>query len=244
MFRLNNGEIVEVNDNDVELSEFMTAIQTSVDPVQLIEEFIGKSDFKVVRDVINPLMVFDIKELNDPKKLNIVKDSIQELKESHVDKKILEIVTKVHKNLDEIFRPVVHRIKFLSDDVMGLIIEFLSIPCACERSDGMLDNLPYGIQGCAPGTPLSSLVNTPFIPYAKFIEDRSDDELLKISVAACLLGVKPLIILTGCKMAQSIASHTTDQIRNKYKIPEKFRDSVMDRISKVPGTDKWAAFVS
>jgi hypothetical protein len=244
LFRLSNGSIIELNEADVALSEFFEVIHEGVTPIDLVEDFLKKSTFKKVKDIlIKELSSTNIKDIQEENKRKVIFERLKEISDSQSEsEQLCAAMMKIVENFDSIFHTVIHRIKFIPDDTLKLVIEFLSIQCT-QRSNSMLDDLPFLMQGCPAETSISTLVVKNLQPYVEFIEKISGKDLMALSRAACLLGVNPLITLVGCKIAKSISNSTEHQLRSKFKIPEKFRDSVLERINKIPITEEWTNFV-
>jgi hypothetical protein len=243
LFRLSDGSVLELNDNDMKLSDFFETIHAGVTPLDLVSDFLKKSTFKKVRSILVRELPPTFSEMQDPEIRRALQEKLVAISSSNTESiQLTDALKHIVTNFDTIFHTIVHSIKFLTDNTLKLVLEFLTISCP-QRSSIMMDNLPFLLQGCPPDTPISSLVVTNMQPYIAFVEARTEDELMQLSRAGCLLGIKPLITLVGCKIAKLLVKHTELHIRNKFKIPEKFKDSVLERIQKIPDNDKWMQIV-
>ena len=62
---------------------------------------------------------------------------------------------------------------------------------------------------------------------------------MELCKAACLLGIKPLITLIACRIAQIISESNEKTFRQEYAIPNKFRHSIVDKIRHLVKAETW-----
>jgi hypothetical protein len=241
IFRLSDGRTVQLRESDVYLSDFFTSIQEGVTPIDLVEDYLKKTTFKKVKDVLQKHLPTKLEELDDATTKQRICSQLQTIVDGTGDNVLTDIIT----NFDNIFHNVIHRIKFISDQTLILVLEFLAIECP-ERKADMLDKLPYLLQGCEENITMESLLTIEthtYLPYIQFIEKRSETELLHLAQAGVALGIRPLIVLVGCKLAKFVTQYTEMQFRSKFSIPEKFRDGVLERIKQLPKEEEWTKFI-
>jgi len=246
LFRLHNGSLISLNDNLIGLSEWLESIQEDVQPMCLLAEAIKKSPYKRVKALYIHAVeeMFrgsvgdeELKGLSNPEsKLSV------ELKAKFTDQPEQEMLEGAleytHTNIDTIFDPVIHHIKFLKDETLTSVIEFLQIPCT-RRSDDMFEGLPFLMQGCPPGTDLKTIADPSLHSYIDFIRKIDGEPLMDLAKAACLLGIKALTVLVGCRLAAFVSELNEKQLRQKFAIPEKFRDSVMEKLRSLLKEQAW-----
>lgn len=228
---------MECDDSKINLSDYFEAVQTSNDPKQLLFNELASVLTAEEATVITEAFPSKLSDL----KLEGARDRIAEV----IGKMTSEMVRALDKlilQFHDLLQDVIHRIKFLPDKTLQAIIEFLSIRSP-DRSLTMFDSLPFMVQGCLPGTKLTAIVAPTLQPYVHFINKQSDDDLLKLAKGSCLLGIKPLITLTGCKLASMINSMTETQVRRRFGIPGEFRDAVIERVQQVPKQADWMAMI-
>ena len=230
LFYLSNGKMVELNNSDIHLSEFLSDNEKIITtPLNMVKSSLKKSQFKKIKTVLQENLPISLDSLKEEKKQKALKEKLTILCEELTNDEQKQIISHIIQDFNKMFYNAVYRLSFVADNILLLVIEFLSIQCTKKEED-MFENLPYSIQGCSSNVNIKSLVSPVFHQYIDFIDARSDEELLQLSKSACLLGIKPLTTLLGCKLALIIINSPETELRKKFKIPEKFRNSVMDTI--------------
>lgn len=254
LFRLHNGSLISLEDKLLDLSEFFTAIKQDVKPIFLLANMLKKSKYKKVKammlKIIEDILVHncsdeELKQLSDPEsKLSL---EIKARCKSQPDHELLEsALSYIQTNIDVIFEPLIHHIRFVKDEMMLLVVEYLQIQIPSigqdqekQRSDNMFEGLAFLMQGCPPGTDMKSLIDPTLHGYIDFIKKVNDETLLELTKTSCLLGIKSLTYLVGCKLATTISEMSEKTVRQKYNIPSKFRDSIMEKIRSLVKDQAW-----
>jgi hypothetical protein len=249
LFRLHNGSLLSLNDELTELSEFFMAIKQDVTPISLLADMLKKTKYKKVKAILikiiedilsNNCTDEDLKQLSSPEsKLSL---EIKARCKNQPDVELLEsALAYIHTNIDVIFEPLIHHIKFVKDEMMMLVVEYLQIlpRSSKKRGDNMFEGLAFLIQGSPPGTDLKSLLDPELHPYIDFIQKVNDEPLLELTKTSCLLGIKSLTYLVGCKLATTISELSEKTVRQKYNIPSKFRDSIMEKVRSLVKQEPW-----
>lgn len=237
LFRLSNGDTVELSNEGVSLSEFFSSVQTSVTPIELAADYLKKPSFKKVRFILDQYLPPDIESVQGKTQRSII---CNQLKNLAVSAEIETVLNDIISNFEGIFENVVHTVKFVPDTTLKLVVEFLSIPCT-KKSKEMFDDFPFLLQGLESTQKIHSIVQPCHLPYIYFMEARSETELLSLSQAAVSLGIQPLVVLVGCTLARLVTEYTDSQFRTKFKIPAKFKDGVLERLQKIPRHENWNA---
>jgi len=261
LFRLHNGSLISLEDQLTDLSIFLKSIVADVQPIHLLMNMIKKSPHRKQRKTFIKILT-DILKTEESKKISLedeVHMSDEELKQflewdsklfvilkekckANPEHELLEpLLEYIHKNIESIFEPLIHTLKFLKDDVFLIIIEFLQIESA-KRGVDMFENLPYLMQANPSTSDIKAVVDPGLHAYMDFIRKIDDNILLELSKGACLLGIKPLTVLLGCRLGKFISESSEKSIRQKFNIPSKFRDSVLDKIKSLMKEQNWMKF--
>lgn len=262
LFRLHNGSLVSLDDQLTDLSTFLKSIVADVQPIHLLNNLIKQSPHKKQRKVFMKIVSELCKGSDESKKLSLDDEpqmSDEELKQfldrdskmmvdlrekckAHSERDLLEpLLEYIHKNVETIFEPLIHTLKFLKDDIFLIMIEFLQIESS-KRGVDMFENLPYLMQANHQSSDVKAVVDPALHPYLDFIRKIDDNMLLELSKGACLLGIKPLTVLLGCRLGKFISESSEKTIRQKFHIPSKFRDSVLDKIKTLMKEQNWMKF--
>ena len=239
LFRLHNGSTVSVENHLLNLSEFLENELKNVQPLNLINEALKNSPYKRVK----PFFMKAVEDLipegfhgDDMKHYELgnseskIYQDLQQKFSNHPDQEALEgALEYLQTNIDEVFAKLIHHIKFLKDETMLLVVEFLNIRCS-KRSevDDMFNRLPFHMQGCPPGVDLKTMADPALHVYIDFIRKPNIHQLLDLAKAASLLGISSLAQLAACRIANFISELSEKQMRNKFEIPHKFNDPVME----------------
>jgi len=267
LFRLHNGSLISLEDHLTDLSIFLKSIVADVQPIFLLTNMIKKSPHKKQRKpfikILSDILLSGNRDeskklsLEDESSVTHITDeelkqfmdwdsplfvSIREKCKAHADHDALEpLLEYIYKNVETIFEPLIHTLKFLKDDIFLVIIEFLQIT-STKRSVDMFENLPYLMQANPQTSDLKAVVDPALHPYMDFIRKVDDSVLMELSKGSCLLGVKPLAVLLGCRLGKFISESNEKAIRQKFNIPSKFRDSVLDKIKSLMKEQNWMKF--
>ena len=249
IFRLHNGTLVTLENNLADLSQKFMEIHRDVRPFCLMNDMIKKSSFKkqkaifykVLEDILplggKNMTDEDVKQLFDGES-KLSKDLLQKCK-AHSEHEVLEgLLNYLRHDLAALFEPMIHHIKFVKDDTFLAVIDFLQI-ASSERNENMFDNLSFLMQGLDYGADFKSVVNPALHGYIDYIRRFEREGLMELCKAACLLGIKPLITLIACRIAQIISESNEKTFRQEYAIPNKFRHSIVDKIRHLVKAETW-----
>lgn len=249
LFRLHDGSIISADDECLKLSVWFANTIQDVQPPGLIAQAIKNSPFREYRKAIVELFQSDDFVLNEAviKAMHNQDDPIwrqlHERCENQANAKIMQdALDYLRTHVNDVFESIVHHIKFLRDDMLKLVIEFLSIKCE-NRSENMLDNLSALVQGCPLTSDLKSVVDPAFHPYLDLIRPIPIDKLLELARAGSLVGLRSLISLVGCALARHISVTSEQDVRKNYSIPEKYRSSVREKLTTILREQEWTKFV-
>ncbi len=249
LFRLHDNTFIIVNDEALSLSVYLVSQMEDIRPTGLIltalKKLFTKKTKKLFIEVLTECTELEseaIKALHDPgSPLSLeLRKKCAEHPESVA---LLEILNYVQLHVDRIFERLVHILKFLKDDMTRLILEFLQIPCK-ERSESMFGNLPFLVQRDPKNTDLKSVVDPEFHLYIDFIRKISFEQLMELSRATSLMGVRPLNELIGTRISQIICEHSEKEIRAKFEIQDKYRDAVNDKLHSLLKEQAWVTFAA
>jgi hypothetical protein len=250
LFRLHNGALVILEDKWIDLSEFLTKIHQEAQPLELLSAMLQKSAWKKVKPVLLKILEetcglqceeAELKQLSlaDSDLTKAIQERISLLNPASDRVACEEALQYIREHVDTIFEPLIHHIRFLKDDVFLLILEYLQISSS-SRDSQMFKGLPYLLQGCPPGTDIKTVLDPALHGYIDFISKIQDDTmLLELAKASCLLNIQSLTELVGCKLAIVISESNEKTIRQKYNVPSKFRDAIMEKVRSMVKEQEW-----
>lgn len=242
LFRLSDGTILRLTDEDAKLSEFFLVIKEGVNLRKTLEIYImdlesfpqsTQSLFDILPENLEHFFDAELRE-------GLVRDMVESAQEykSQEQKEVLSLVDNIVENYKTIFQPCIHIVTFLSDEYMTLAVNFLSISHGDKKCDMMAD-VPMRLQ--THGTTLGSVVDPSMGEFVKFIEKLTDKQIMEMSRVSCLLGIQPLVVLCGCRIANILENSTHKEVRDRFKIPEKFSPAVSKRLELLPGSEQWSS---
>lgn len=233
-------ELVALNDQDIKLSDFLMEVN-ELESVDLVEKSLKRVSFKKIQDTLKSLLPVKVTDMNSSV-IKEVKTKI-ELARDRSEPSVALTYTELLAHIDEIFELICHRISFVNDDTMKLVLEFLVIPHG-NKSPTMMDELPYYVQN-EPSKNIFQIIDDIQFPlYTKFLQERTDKQIMELAVAAVALGIKPLTVLTGCCIAYTYKNETEATFRARYEIPEKYRDAVKSHIDEVVSDPDWTQLLN
>lgn len=256
-FRLENGTVVVLEDQWVDLCQLFTQIREQVHVLTTLDDTLRESPFKKIRtefiDVLKRVLQTStgleqpdeehVRQLGNP-------DSTlsQAVKREVADnEQMMGCLEFVHVNIDRLLAPIVHRLRFVKDRTLLLVLDYLKIP-STRRSNTMFEALPFSYQGCDSHTDFKTLVDASLHPYVDFVEKLDDEMLMEMARAALQLGLPSLTHLLGCRMAKLISTHTEREIRQRFGVPDdKFVDATKEKLDTILKQQAWlstAPFVS
>jgi len=247
LFHLQNGELVTLPDDCTDLSEFFVKLQSESTPVFTMEEHLKRlPEFRKVRlDFVTFLqsVLTDHPTEENLKQLNrttstLHQELIDKFKDHPQEACLKACLEYVRQHMHLFFEQLVHRLKFIKDDVLLFVFEFLQIRSSL-RNVKMFEYLPFAMHGCGPTTDLKSVMDPNLHPYIDFVRKLSDEMVLELAKAASLLGIHPLSVLLGCKMASIIMNTPESEVRKRFSIPEKYKDSTLEKLNFVISDKSW-----
>ncbi len=249
LFRLENGALETLDDSLTDLSVFFTNIRELVNPLNTLEETLRKGPYKKIRNDFIELLKKSLAALNNGCQ-DLTDEYIHQLsnpdsplslhlKTQASDETMRNCLDFVHVNIDELLSPAIHRMKFVKDKTLLLVLEYLKIPCP-RRSDTMFESLPFSYQGRDHNTDFRSLLDPCLHPYIDFIEKLNDEMFMDVSKAALSLGIKSLTTLIGCQMARLVNTLSVRDIRTRFGVPDdKFIDSTKEKLDQILEQKAW-----
>jgi len=257
IFRLRNGNLVVCDDNLLKMSEFLSSILLYTQPSCLLTDMLKKSEYRKYKTSFMKILE-DCSSGNNLVKTSVSEDDIKQLSDwdsklfvelrqkckTHSDHEILEQMCEyIFKNVDTIFETLIHHVKFVRDEILLLVLEFLQISCS-KRDEDMFDNWPYLIQG-SQGSDLKFIVDPVFHPYIDFIRKIEPmNDVLELTKAAESLNIKPLQILIGCRLARFFVEHTEKTMRQMFEIPGKYREPLLEKCRSLQKEQNWSKYAS
>lgn len=236
-FRLHDNTIVELGDSYIDLCEFFSIIQTDINIAKIARDVLAPTVHAGVASAIGDVLQHvDMKYLADSTCKAACLSKIRESRfldgyDSQTQMAISQGVQYLFesKQYTEAVQSIIHRITFLTDRTLLQVINFLSIPCT-TRHRNMFDVLPQQMRN--NGT-LDEATALQLQAYLSFVETLNDDDCLTLVRAACLLNIEPLVTLIAFKLSQVLISTSEDQIRQKFNIPHKFKQSINEKLDKL-----------
>lgn len=248
LIRLQSSLLLPIEDKLVDLSQFLSDILKDEQPIRLLGEALRNSQYKSVKPffvstlesmVQSPMNDRELKQLCDPES-RLCQELRQRFEEQSEQELLQGALQYVHTNIDTIFDPVIHHLKFLNDESITNVVEFLQIPCmADKRNDNMFEVLPSIMQGCPPGSDLKAIVDPALHAYIDYIREIKDQDFKDLSKAAVQLGIPALQDLIGCQIAFKIAVYTEEKFRSKYSIAPIFSDPTLEKLRKLLYEREW-----
>lgn len=249
-FLLESGEVVFLCDEKADLSTLFTQILQDSNVFTTLDETLKysthfKKNRKEFVDLLKRVMAEGdtneerVRQLANPEsELSVaMRRAIGE----H-NQELQGCLEYVHTNIDYLLAPIRHRLAFVKDNTMRLVIEYLNIQSPL-RSTTMFDSLPFAYQGRTKDTDLRTLVDPKLVPYIDFIEQLSDDCLMELSKMALQLGIDSLSVLIGCRLAKMIDALSEDCVRKRFRIPDdKYINSTNEKLESILREQPWMKF--
>jgi len=259
-FRLENGTVVVLEDDRVELCQLFQQIHDQVQVFVTLDETLRESPYKKIRTEfvdrlkrvlknttgLNQPTEEHIRQLGNPD-ATLSQAFKQDLVAGANDEQLQGCLEYVHTHIDRLLSPIVHRLRFLKDRTLLAVIEYLKI-ASSRRSNTMFESLPFSYQGCEANTDFRTLVDVSLHPYIDFVEKLDDDMFMELSRASLQLGIPSLTHLIGCRMAKLVSTLTEREIRQRFGVPDdKFVDATKEKLDFILKQQAWlsaAPFVS
>jgi hypothetical protein len=239
LFRMHDQSVQNIDVDKIDLCEYFQIIKNDAGMSNVLTEYLRTTPFKKYRTLVVQMIEdlcadateeVTIKELlqTDCKIYRKLRERVEQGESVHKIE-IGSVIDHIQENANSIFEPVIFHIKFMKDNILRHVLEFLSIECKF-RSENMFDNLPLLTQTYSNDCDFKLILDQCYLNYMIFIEQRSYNDLLDLAKAACLLGIVPLKILTGCRLAREISKMSPHVAAERFKIPPKFKHSVLARL--------------
>jgi len=243
LISLQNGETVHLPDHLCDLSDFLLMVADEDQPLKIIEHILRENhSFSIEIPGFLSFLEDKVTTIQDLEQIFLSHSPLSQLiKDTYPDCRLLLYLQTTGWDS----RPMAHRFKSIKDEILLLVIEYLSIQSQ-KRDTHMFDDLPFRMQTVQHGTSLSSLVDSELTPYVDFINKLADhpDTLLELLKAASLFGIKSLTCLIACYFAKYISENKESTVRKRFQIPDKFRNSTMEKLRELVNQEEWRKYCS
>jgi len=245
LIRLHSGRIITLDDHLIDLSEFFTEVCSiaqgadGAQGAQALERWLRAKHPALADTFLVGLdSLLTVGDNDTPTRVHIEVNK-QRLVESHNDQ--IQFVAKdLFEHLDEIFGDTVHHFKFVTDEAMILVVEYLSI-ASLDRSETMFDNLPFQVQSTRK---LKAIVSQSLHAYIDFVMTLTTDQLIELIRAAVYLRIATLEILLGVRLAIVLQTMPEEEVRKQFRIPDNYRDSTLETLKQKIDVDKWTRHIA
>jgi hypothetical protein len=251
LFRLLSGELLTLRDECVDLCKFFVQLQGSEHPLVSLTEWLKKGESKKHHRLFLQLVEELKPRFGDEEVLALSQPSspfVQELRakcaahEQHAPE-LFSVLEEVIQHHSEVFDPAIHHLKFITkDQVLQHVVTYLEIPSTL-RAEDMFASLPYLIKGGEQDVDLKTVVEPPIHPYLDFASQLSDEMLLDLTKASCLLGITTLTMLLSCHFARVLNDTCETEIRKRFEVPSHLKSTTMEKLRAMVKDHPWAQFV-
>lgn len=220
LIRLQNStEIINLEDNLIDLSEWLYNTQQNVDYLKLLKLYLDQQHFVLKDEFLKFLKSFESLNL-----IEILKNNENQIRSNERYKMI---TNDIYENFNKIFESIIYCLSFIKDETLLQVIEFLRIPYI-NRSNNMFTHIKYIVQTAPSNTviDLKTMVDVDLHPYIDFITKLSLDQVLQLAKAAAQLGIDSLIQLSGIHIACAMKTMSTEQIRTTFGVPDHYKHGV------------------
>jgi hypothetical protein len=210
-------ERIELSETDARFSEFFRKLIKNDNALDRIQNQMSPKKFQKFTEFLQSKNLIDfLKNPHNLTNLNNLKDFINE--------HIATEYPRIQNDFDIIFGPASHKITFVTDSIMKLVLQFLQFP---NKSPTMFADLTNSFRSrSVPSIPNWKM-------YLDFIDQLNQNELNSLALAASTLGIEPLIQLAGYKLASVLNSYTEDEFRKMFKVPVEFKNATLEKLATI-----------
>jgi hypothetical protein len=225
-----NGTILLVDRTGTGLSLFLRELRTPL--YDCVESHLPRADYRKVYPLLQEHLSHPLTEHEGVVPLDPVRSALDQCIQDG-DPTQRALLLDIRSRAGSIFKPVAHSLPFIPDATLVHVATFLNIAHA-TKCDEMFDELPdvlrSNYRSQAGIHSLVELVESPALhPHIRFIEERTDQELLDLARASCLLAIRALSVLVGCRLSMTVARLSEEEFRVQYSIPSMFKSDVHQR---------------
>lgn len=229
LFSLPSKNVVrEVDDRCLDLSVFLSKLCETSGLFVLLNQVLEKSAYskQTCEYVINSL-----------KKQNVW--TLQDLETKDLEWPSTVMMYCVKNGLPEIREESTHVIKFVKDEIMELVLEFLQIPCSVRGVD-MFQKVVDQAQGqMSARKSFGDFFPAEFKEYVEFVDRQSDETIVKLVEAAGFLDIAPLSQLLALRVAHIITTTSPEELRRRFHLPESLRDPTREELYRLMKEKPW-----
>lgn len=131
----------------------------------------------------------------------------------------------MNEHRSEIEALMVQRFRFVTDDILELVIQFLQMEKPAD-----FHTLPGLVRTKDSPHIIGNEKLKPFAIPIEWMSKLGIGDIMKLSVAAVQLGIRSLGSLCAVFIAKYIYDTEEDQVRKQFQVPEKFRDATLQKI--------------
>jgi hypothetical protein len=210
-------EQIQLRDEDARFSEFLKKLIKNDNALDRIQNQLSPKKFQKFTDfVTNNNLIEFLKNPNNLTNLGNLKTFIEE--------KIAMEYPRILTEFDLFFGPISHKITFVSDSIMRLVLQFLQFP---DKSPTMFADLTNSFRNrSVPSIPNWKL-------YFDFVNQLKMNELTDLAGASSTLGIEPLIQLVGYKLASIFNTSSEDEVRKMFKVPAEFKNATLEKLETI-----------
>ncbi len=203
------------------------------------DQFDIETENQTLKQFVNEFSINDNNEIsvnNTSERLSDAYDLLNsKLQNNEYFMKMFKCVLEESSN---IFCHAMHESPPIKYDCFQKVKEFLSIESK-NRDLKMFEQLPEIMKNNHWKSKWKEWICKDFYGYVDFVEGLSFDMMLKLTRAAIIFQIVPLLTLLSCKLAQINSHLTEDEIRQKYHVPENFRHPIREKIKKMNIEKPW-----
>ncbi len=210
-------EIIQLSEEDARFSGFFRKLNENDNALDRIQNQMSSKKFqKFTNFLITKNWLDFFKNPNNLTNLDTLK--------IFIDENIAFEFPRIQKDFDNFFGPTSHKITFVSDATMKLVLQFLQFP---DKSPTMFADLTNSFRNrSVPSIPNWKL-------YFDFIDQLKTNELTDLAGAASTLGIEPLIQLVGYKLASILNAGTEEEFRKMFAIPAEFKNATLEKLETI-----------
>ena len=131
---------------------------------------------------------------------------------------------------------------FMSDHVFVELVKFMKLKHP-KKGEKMFEHLA-DVYRENPTKNIQELMDDDTKVFLHFFQSKAKHEQEQLVAAACQIGLQPMIDIAALCIASSLRLQTEEEVRQMYKVPEKFASAIMDKLAAtVPLDYVWASLL-
>lgn len=257
--RLNNGETVELMEDWLTLSPWLTLLHKTSEPVSEIHRILKQQgtnkatrneiiqvlhDFHETRASLDtggePVTLKYMLQHHGADILAYMKDARPQLATNvEIEEALQCLFQAASSQLDE----QTVAVNFVEDHILLWVFEFLRIQSP-KRGPEMFDEVIAQEYGTPPSTPLESVVHRDLVPYVQFLHRIPDHESADVARAAIQMQIDSLARLMAIRFARQIKNATPEQMKQLFPVEDSSRSGAWNKFKAIVSGQPWVEFIA